>query len=470
MRMFLKLWISLAVLLCVSGAETEKLEVTTDGFVELNGSWNDYFGVHFETARGPWKMVRQYDGPEFGMPPRDRHTGDVKTLDGPFASAPVQMALADFRDWKRKDASGLDENLARLTSHERSALFIVPWANPFTLAQQDQVWAMMKLLYGASLNAENRIFFQWGDDINYRHLGRATNARVLSAAPRGGAKALRDANLPEDAAAYVENYLAPAVEAVRRASQEIYNDPRRIPVVAGSCALSSRPEFRAWLGQMLDHEITGVESLKGQRAVQVVDYLAVNYPFADATSDAALQEIWDRFGKEVKGLWVTEQYGASRRGLNEVIAHSGLFLQWAARNRLTAQQTRLMWNFPSRTAQDLLGFMHTIGEAMGDAPLRICGKDKETYCITAGDARFLVLRAEATPRKGRKPSLLREITIPLSDTQAKQEWSARLFQQKSPKAPPEIIKLKSQINGRDLQLSSEQELEYAWALLIETSK
>jgi hypothetical protein len=454
--------------------ERMSIDLTAGQALPLAGDWNDYMGIHFTTEPGPWKMVRHLDGPEFGFPPRGRHTGDVKTFEGPFTRQGVEISLADFRDWKRKDSRGLDENLRALIDRNQSALFIAPWAAPFTPAQQDHVWALMKLIYGGQPGAEGRVFFQWGDDINYRRLGAAANTKVLSSEPRGGGSMGRGANAVPDAQAYAEHYFAPAVEATRRASEEIFRNPRAIPILIGSCARSSSAENREWYGGMLEHQLTGASapSLAGQRVIDLVDYLTVNYPFDSARDATGLQELWDRYGGKVKGLWITEEFGTSGRKAGVLLERLGLFLEWAARNRLDAQQTRILWNVPvgERDRLGVSGLLQRLGEKLGGAPLQVTAQEVDSgriYRVAAGESRFLLWHVPSADRRKRKAANIGELAIQPPAALAGKKWEARFMVLNEKRADVEGAMVPVDQRDGKLLLSVATKSLDSWALLLE---
>ncbi len=414
------------------------VDFAAEKMTTLKSGWNEYFGVHFETNPGPWKMVRQPDGPIFGLPPQGRHTGDVQTMVGPFSGEKVQSSLGDFRDWQRKDSRGLDETLAQSIREDRGAIFIAPWVGPFTPAQQDEVWALMRLVYGANVGADGRVFFQWGDDINYHRLGALENVKVNSAQPHGGVSGGRNGNLPDDAVAYAERYFAPAVVAVRRASAEIFHDERHIPVLLGSCALAGRAENRAWLAQVLEHEVagSGSPSLKGQRVSALVDVLTVNYPLAAVDGEVALQELWDRYcAREggIKALWVTEEYGTTTGSAGVMLSRAARFLAWAGKNGLTAGQTRLLWNFPTRhrSNDEAAEMARMLGKSFLAEAMRIGTQEVEGGSIAriaAGDGRMLLVFTPSAERRGGKVARIGEVALEVGEAQAAKPWLAKPLQ------------------------------------------
>lgn len=465
------------------------LDFAPERMTSLRSGWNDYFGVHFETAHGPWKMARQIDGPELGIPPQGRHTGDVKQFPGPFAQVPVDLSLADFRDWKRKDSKGLDELLPALVRDDRQGLFIAPWSGPIGKLEQDQIYALMKLTYGANPAMEGRFWLQWGDSLNDGHYGTKANARRISSQPSGSARLGRGANTPEDLTACAENYLAPAIEAVRHASAEIYKNPRQIPIIAGSCAASGDPKNREWYGRLFDTVLEGssAPSLKGRRLASLVDILTVNYPFAGTENDAALQELWDRFcaaapapaeGADEKntrprGLWVTEEYGQGTHGPGTLTARAARFLAWAARNNLDAGQTRLLWNIPPRTrgAQDAMALTRSLGESLGNGPLRIATQDfaaGRLYRISAGDGRLMLAYHPVDVRRGRRAVPIGEVALAVTDAQVAKAWIAHLHEDSGKRSAlaPGVLEVRKE--GSQLLVNvTATDLE-PWSLVVET--
>lgn len=466
-----------------------------DKMATLKSGWNDYFGVHFETAPGPWKMVRQFDGPEFGIPSTDKHTGDVKQFPGPFAEVPVNISLADFRDWRRKDSKGLDENLAAITKDERQGLFILPWTGPIRKVEQDAIYALMKVSYGANPATEGHLFFQLGDGLNDGHYGTAVaSTRHIASQPSNGTRLARGANAQNDLVDCAEKYLAPAIEAIRAASTEIYKDPRHIPIVAGSCASAGEPECRAWYGQLFDRELDGsvASSLKGRKLASLVDYLAVDYPFANTENDAPLQELWDRFCAPVqpapaagqnlpddkttrpRGLWVTEEYGIGAYGSATMAARAARFLAWTARNDLDARQTRLIWNFPPRTrgAEDALAAARTLGEAFGAGPLRIATQDfgeGRLHRILAGAGRMLLVYQPSTVRRGRRPTPIGDVALNVPEAQAGKAWVGHLFLDTGRRGLVDnAAALPVRRDGNRLVVSLTANSQEPWSLLLET--
>ncbi len=456
------------------------LNFSPDKMTPLKSGWSEYFGVHMDMDPGPWKTVRQADGPRFGRPSRDKHTGNVEELAGPFTGERVQSSLADFRDWQRKESRGLDENLAQLIRDDRSAIYIAPWVSPFTPALQDEVWALMKLLYAAQPGADGRVVFQWGDDINIRRLGVIDNSRMNYSQPHGGAPGFRNVNVPEDALAYAEWYFAPAVEAMRRASKDIFKDERHIPVLIGSCALAGRAENRAWFMQILDHELAGggAPTLKGQRVSQLVDVLTVNYPFVSPDGEFGLQELWDRYCAKpggIKALWVTEEYGTPARSATVMLARAARFLAWAGKNGLDAQQTRLVWNFPGllRANDEAEELATMLGKSLRADALRVGSQEVDggrIIRIAAGEGKMLFVFIPRADRLVRRATPIGEVVLEVGAKQAGKPWIATPLQSTLRRAFSEVGKtvIPLRREGTRLVLDVGASALDAWGVLVET--
>ncbi len=446
------------------------LDFTEEKLTALPAQWQQYFGIHFETAPGPWKTVRQFDGPAFGLPLKSVLPG--KTLEGPFNHAPVEMSLSWFRDYQKRTSLGLDKNLAVIAQNDIDAIYIAPWRSILGKTQQDQIWALLKLAYGSSTGAEKRLFFQWGDDINLQGLGTSPDVKIIQAVPRHGLTYKKNANRPEDAVAYAENYFAPAVEALHKASSDVFGEPLRIPVLIGSCSRAGVEANRDWFRSVLDHSITGefAPSLKGQKVIDLVDYLTVNHPFADAADTKGLQSLWNTYGKQVRGLWITEEFGNVGRGPMHVLNRIALFFEWVAANKLDATQARLIWDFAARkrASDECVGLMIRLAEAMkGELRFGMEATDSGTfYRISAGGGRLIVIFIPTTDRKVTRLARVGEIALEVGEARANNPWVARMLSNSLRTVPDEIIPIRAE--GSRLFITPNAVTIAQWAVLLET--
>ena len=445
------------------------VDFTDAKLTPLRGDWQHYFGVHSETAPGPWKTVRQFDGPANGLPLKPQLAS--QRMNGPFNNAPVEMDLAWFRDYQKRTSLGLDRNLPIIIQNDLQALYVAPWQSMLGKIQQDQIWALLKLAYSATTGAENRLFFQWGDDINSRALGTSPDIRSLQVTLRHGTSVARGANNPADATAYAENYFAPAVEAVRRASTDVFGDERRIPVLIGSCARVGVDANREWFRSVLDHVITSdlAPTLKGKRVIDLVDYLTVSHPFADAPDTKALQGLWSSYGKQIKGLWITNEFGSIGRGPSHILSSIAHFYEWVAANDLDAQQARLIWDFVGRqrASDDCVSLITKLGETMiGPLQFGMEARNSGTlYRISAGDNRLLIIYIATTDRRAGKPTPVGELTIEVGEARAKKPWIARMLQNSIRGATDQIVAVKTE--PTHLILTPNATTTATWAVLVE---
>lgn len=121
---------------------------------------------------------------------------------------------------------------------------------------------------------------------------------------------------------YAEYYLRPATVAVQTASREIYNDPHRVRLMAGSASGIQKEDSRQFLAAMLNHryELPGrrpghrhIASLSGQRVWQTIDLFSIHYANGECP---VVHEIYDDYiatGK-MRGFYNTEELGNRGRG------------------------------------------------------------------------------------------------------------------------------------------------------------
>ncbi len=436
----------------------------------IKNGWQDYFGIQGVNAAGPWKTVRQFDGPASGLPAKTPDDG--QTLTGPFNGTPVQMELAWFRDTQKRTSLGLDRNLPVILESNLTAIYIAPWRTMLGKLEQDQIWALLKLAYGSDPKTEKRLLFQWGDDINTQRLGTAIDSKLIQATPRHGLSNTRSANQPADAASYAENYFAPAVEAVRAASKSVFGDERRIPVLIGSCSRAGLEKNRDWFRSVLEHSLDGslAPSLKGKKVIELVDYLTVNHPFADAPDTKSLQSLWNSYGKQVKGIWITEEFGNVGRTPAHVINRAALFLEWVSANDLDSQQARFIWDFVRRDPfkDESSELARRLAETMS-GPLRFAMEAKDfgtLYRISSGESRLLLLYVPTAERKQMRSTKTGEIAIEVGEERVKNPWLARFLGSSSRRNDDEVLLVRK--DGTRLVITPNTSGANSWAILVES--
>ncbi|MFQ5644815.1 MAG: hypothetical protein ACE5FQ_14115 [Thiogranum sp.] len=150
---------------------------------------------------------------------------------------------------------------------------------------------------------------------------------------------------------YVEYFLAPTVEAINRASKDVYGSPHKVNIVLGSLAGSRSTGARSWLDKLLDYRVKGTYagSLAGRRVSELVDIIAIHYlvSYPGDHWRTVLEDLRSRWvGRDrISGVWSTEELGRRRaiRGLGAVTTTRVMFryLDWALREGLGPKSARV---------------------------------------------------------------------------------------------------------------------------------
>lgn len=274
-------------------------------------------------------------------------------------------------------------------------------------AQKDHVKLVMEndgrfykdLIYQAVSFAEtyagkdkrNEVYWEMGNEINSHK--------------RFGLRELDDTkNQIEHAKDYLEYYLAPAVEAVRTASQDLYQDPRAIKVLLGNVTFIRDDATKKFLETILEGTVEGkhAPTLAGKKGHELVDALGIHY--SHGTGDL-LEEYYQRWIATglVKGMWNTEELGLRGWGDYEIASVAFRWLDFWARKPWTPDTARLIFwgdRIPSRVTRDGLA-INTSGEAMErhlgqffrDFPLKALDKGKDFDVTASSDVETYALAA-----------------------------------------------------------------------------
>lgn len=148
--------------------------------------------------------------------------------------------------------------------------------------------------------------FSWqiGNEINSIHFKDAFNTWSAANPTK---KLSGDPIIPY----FVEYYLAPSVEGIRRAEAEMGVD---VPVTLGSIAGAYNPNNRKWLDDILSYKITGTyaPTLAGKKVSDIIEIITIHYLVTvDDDWENSLNGIWDKWigVGSVRGLWSTEEIG-----------------------------------------------------------------------------------------------------------------------------------------------------------------
>lgn len=333
------------------GAESPVISLGAASTKPLPSTWAEYFGVHYGRADrydGPWfATVRGYGGPHVGLGEGDAARGAGQPeRKGPFTGRPVRLALSDLRRPRGSDRDGMDTLVDELIAHNLAGVYVFtsivrPSTEPF---DKDLAYWAARLILERHPKAADHVPLQLGNEINGLHFDPAG---IRPRVEQTGESPWKYFNRPEKVPVYVEEYLAPAVEAIRRASKDACGDERRVTILSGSVANIYSPASQRWMRSLMDHRIVGKQapSLAGTEVWKHVDILTVHYPFGSPRGEAIMQDIHDAYLKtgKVEGVWVTEEHGASGKGAATVVTRAMRFMAYAAANGLNARQARLIW-------------------------------------------------------------------------------------------------------------------------------
>lgn len=331
------------------------LTLNSSTMTQLRGQWWEYFGTHYEkTGAGAgrwWGTVRGFNGPRTGLRADEAARGKGEPArTGPFTGKPVRISLRDcLADAEGKYAGSAEELVPEIVNNKLTAIFnmarvVKPSADqPF---DKDLVYWFMRLIYERFPAAKDYVIWEIGNELMSAHfdpLGLAEKGVQKGESPDGKFNGY-DIEWKRDY--YVTQYLAPAIEAIERASRDVYGDPRRIRILLGSVNPYNQPNIR-FLKGVMESRFDGKQapSLKGGPVWKHFEAVNVHYMFGNEKNVPAMQEFLDAYVRtgRVKALWDTEEHGRAGKGPVTILETGLHFLDWVARNRLTPAQTRAIW-------------------------------------------------------------------------------------------------------------------------------
>jgi len=447
----------------------------------LPSTWAEYFGVHYGRADrydGPWfRTVRGYGGPHVGLAAGDdagRGVGQPERK-GPFTGRPVRLALSDIRRPRGSARDGMDGLIDELISHDLTGIYVFtsivrPSTEPF---DKDLAYWAARLMLERRPKAADHVLLQLGNEINGLHFDPEGIGRRIA---QTGESRWKYFNRTEKVAQYVEGYLAPAVEAIRRAARDVCGDERRATILSGSVANIYNPASVRWLRSLMDCRIEGKQarSLAGTEVWKHVDILTVHYPFGSARGEAVMQEIHDAYLKtgKVEGVWVTEDHGASGKGPATVVTRAMRFLAYAASNGLNARQARLVWWGVGRPKPGGRGIetVNRLGRFLSGGPLRWSrhrlGDAEATVLVRlGGDGAADRILLAVVPDDG-KTVAPGAIAIEAGDGAAPRQWLARAVQFSAERPPTDHNVSATLENGR-VTVPVDGPIDGPWVLFVE---
>jgi hypothetical protein len=240
----------------------------------------------------------------------------------------------------------------------------------------DQAIALTKVPGGSS-----RIAWQIGNEINSKKM--AENIHDWAKDGKENLSPNDESIIPY----YVEYYLAPTVEAIRKASQDSLGSDNRILIVLGSIANAYNPNSRLWLDRLLKYRVKGTyaKSLADRSVAELVNIIAVHYLVSsvDESWQPALDDLWNRWiGKgRVVGLWSTEELGKKRamngEGASTTLKVAARYLHWWGVRGIQPEAGRVSfwgWRLSGNPGTSGNDGMQSLYKFLGDSPVREINK------------------------------------------------------------------------------------------------
>ena len=268
--------------LSARGTELDTLLVDAESMTQLPSEWPEYFGTHY--AASPegvgkwWNTVRSYGG---------THTGIYATEDspehvGPFTGRTVRVGLSDFHSRFNRSGKSAERLIPELIEHRFTAIYqmttiVRPSLEPF---DKDLAYWTVYQIHKKFPDAWQHVAWQIGNEVVSGHFdpkGQRQETGVPEEAKQGQFHGY-DLEWKEDY--YVEDYLAPAIEAIERASNDVYGDPGKIKILLGSMNPYNRQNIE-FLQNVMGREFTGknAPTLAGDPVWKHIDVLTVHYMF-----------------------------------------------------------------------------------------------------------------------------------------------------------------------------------------------
>lgn len=341
----LSLCFFLLLLLSCSKDDTFPEESSTEPVIENPRQspsldpWTSYCGWHYNNGCIPqWGgWAREYVKSRFGLFITDpnTYTLDPSKLDENF------LGLQDLST--EIDALQLVGGLGSAKDTTR----VIEWMN-FIESDNGQKWK--DIVYEQSLkltelaDAQARVYWQIGNEISSPSYSKTL--RYWQGQPFGNGKNYDTFIIPY----YVENFLAPTVEAIDKASLEVYGEKGKINICLGSLTNASSLKAQMFLDELLNYEITGTNapSLSGNKVSDLIHIITIHYTAGTAPSanwEGILDHYKDYTGTgRIKGVWSTEEVGinAAMGGAGSTIGSLATFryLEWGINNGYSAKEIR----------------------------------------------------------------------------------------------------------------------------------
>ena len=472
-------------------------DATSKSLKKMPSAWKDYFGVHcglsyyfglaealhnykgmlgvnFNTLRGCEKAAHNFHRAEVTK------SEDKPLREGPFAGPPFRFELDDIGTYFGGRYRPFTDMMPELIQQDTKVVFITTHLAPPTDTGLDKnkLYWQVRLLHEAFPEAKDIIRWQVGNEVQSEHFDPLGYRRLNQ--ELGYQK--YSYNSGQKLGFYINMYLAPALEAIQKASEDVYGDKRAITTFLGSTV----GHYETWLFPILDakFDTDQAPTLNGQEVWKHIRGVCPHYSLGGTGLDN-LQKIVDQYVKtdKIDDIWITESYGWGGRGPVSIIEQGFNFLTWAAKNDFDANEARVIWwgADAEKAGGSGLSMVNTLGTFLANRDFHYMHQTDDAaniYVVADSDSRDLErfyvvvspkfhgehdtaeeaeLDLKFDPRStGARRIDLRTLEIDLPKGAAKKNWTARGVQYSAYIPPQETTvpvsvedgKLKAEINRR----------------------
>lgn len=377
---FIKLLFSLTVLITVfncSSKEDNSFEETLSSENEPQvtnlsiDTWTKYCGWHYSNQYQPnWSgWVREFAKDGFGLNITDTITNQL-----------LETELNN--SFNKLTTLNTTKDVLQLVGGLGSAKDTTKVKQWMSFIENDNASQWKNIVYQQSVkltdlnNAKNRVYWQLGNEISSPSYSKTI--RYWQGQPYSNGIAYDAFIIPY----YVENFLAPTIEAIDQASLDVYGEKGLIKICLGSLTNASSASAQSFLNQLLNYEIIGTNanSLTNKKVIDLIHLITIHYTAGTAPTTEwknILNHYKDYSGiSRIEGVWSTEEVG-----IQTAIGNAGgiigslatfRYLEWAIENEYSSKEVRTNyygWNTGNTTTTT--NYFNTfLYEYLGDVKLK----------------------------------------------------------------------------------------------------
>ncbi|MEQ3665410.1 hypothetical protein [uncultured Winogradskyella sp.] len=362
-------------------------------------NWTSYCGWHYNNGTVPnWAgWTREYAKDKFGLFISDtiNYQIDVVALENSYQ----ELLSLD-----------LDIDILQLDGGLGSAKDTTRVKNWMQMIEADNAYKWKQIVYAQSKkltqipNAEERVYWQIGNEISSPSYSQTI--RYWQGEPYSNGYNYDTFIIPY----YVENYLAPTIEAIEMASTDVYGETGKINICLGSLTNATSLAAQSFLSTLLNYEIVGnnAATLTGKKVSDLIHLITIHYTMGTAKTSEwesvfTTYKNWSGTGR-IKGVWSSEEVGinAALGGAGSVIGSiaTSRCLEWSINNQYSAKEARVNyygWNTgdASTTVNDFNQFLF---DALGNRKISNVNKLATTIDAT-NNVEFHSFKSEIENKK-----------------------------------------------------------------------